>query len=124
MLTPNYFMLYVDSPERSATFYEKLLGKHPVELSPTFALFVLESGVKLALWSKHTVEPSCDKVEVGGGGEVSFSVASHNEVDSIYSTWKDQKISIVQQPVEMDFGYTFVALDPDGHRLRVFALSL
>jgi hypothetical protein len=21
----------------------------------------------------------------------------------------------------MDFGFTFVALDPDGHRLRVFA---
>jgi hypothetical protein len=21
----------------------------------------------------------------------------------------------------MDFGYTFVALDPDGHRLRVYA---
>jgi len=23
----------------------------------------------------------------------------------------------------MDFGFTFVALDPDGHRLRVFAPS-
>jgi hypothetical protein len=22
--------------------------------------------------------------------------------------------------VQMDFGYTFVAADPDGHRLRVF----
>ena len=24
-------------------------------------------------------------------------------------------------PTAMDFGFTFVALDPDGHRLRVFA---
>jgi hypothetical protein len=24
-------------------------------------------------------------------------------------------------PTKMDFGTTFVALDPDGHRLRVFA---
>jgi len=23
----------------------------------------------------------------------------------------------------MEFGYTFVARDPDGHRLRVYALS-
>jgi catechol 2,3-dioxygenase-like lactoylglutathione lyase family enzyme len=26
-----------------------------------------------------------------------------------------------QSPTELDFGRTFVALDPDGHRLRVFA---
>ena len=24
-------------------------------------------------------------------------------------------------PTDMDFGHTFVALDPDGHRLRVFS---
>jgi hypothetical protein len=28
---------------------------------------------------------------------------------------------MAQTPTEMDFGTTFVALDPDGHRLRVFA---
>jgi hypothetical protein len=27
----------------------------------------------------------------------------------------------VQPPTDMDFGRTFVALDPDGDRLRVFA---
>ena len=27
---------------------------------------------------------------------------------------------ILQEPVQMDFGHTFVASDPDGHRLRVF----
>jgi len=30
---------------------------------------------------------------------------------------------IVQAPTEMDFGYTFVASDPDGYRLRVFSPS-
>jgi len=29
-------------------------------------------------------------------------------------------LDIIQEPVQMDFGYTFVATDPDGHRLRVF----
>jgi len=30
-------------------------------------------------------------------------------------------LPIAQPLTQMDFGYTFVALDPDGHRLRVFA---
>ena len=30
-------------------------------------------------------------------------------------------IEILQKPTRMDFGFTFVGLDPDGHRLRVFA---
>jgi hypothetical protein len=30
-------------------------------------------------------------------------------------------LPIAQAPTAMDFGPTFVALDPDGHRLRVFA---
>ncbi|WP_374468302.1 hypothetical protein [Ferrovibrio sp.] len=29
--------------------------------------------------------------------------------------------AILQPPTAMDFGYTFLAADPDGHRLRVFA---
>jgi hypothetical protein len=28
---------------------------------------------------------------------------------------------VLQRPVDLDFGRTFVVLDPDGHRLRVFA---
>ena len=35
--------------------------------------------------------------------------------------WGGRKLTVAQAPVEMDFGYTFVALDPDQHRLRVFA---
>ena len=29
-------------------------------------------------------------------------------------------LTILQAPMQMDFGTTFVATDPDGHRLRVF----
>jgi len=52
-----YFLLYVDSPTTSANFYSRLLDKPPVELNPTFALFILDNGVKLGLWSRHSVEP-------------------------------------------------------------------
>lgn len=38
---PNYVLLYVQNPAVSVTFYEGLLGKPPVENSPTFAMFAL-----------------------------------------------------------------------------------
>jgi len=30
---------------------------------------------------------------------------------------------VIQSPVELDFGYTFAVVDPDGHRLRVCFLN-
>ena len=38
-----------------------------------------------------------------------------------YRDWSLRGLPILQAPIDMDFGRTFVALDPDGHRLRVFA---
>ena len=38
MNTPNFVILYVDSPERSGAFYASLLGREPVETSPTLSL--------------------------------------------------------------------------------------
>jgi predicted enzyme related to lactoylglutathione lyase len=106
MSNPNFFILYVDQPLASAKFYEGLLGKAPVEAGPTFAMFALDSVVMLGLWSKHTV-----------------AVPDKETVASMHAAWVDRSLVIAQQPVDMDFGYTFVALDPDGHRLRVFAAA-
>src|SRR5262245_42171395 len=50
MPDPNFILLYVDSPTASARFYADVIGKPPVESSPTFAMFALESGVMLGLW--------------------------------------------------------------------------
>ena len=33
--------------------------------------------------------------------------------------WKKLNLKIELEPQMLDFGYTFVANDPDGHRLRV-----
>jgi predicted enzyme related to lactoylglutathione lyase len=35
--------------------------------------------------------------------------------------WQALGARIAQAPTRMDFGFTAAALDPDGHRLRVFA---
>ncbi len=119
MIEPSYVLLYVDDPLRSAEFYASLLGREPVERSPTFAMFVLSSKVKLGLWSKPTVEPSIPKR--GTGGELAIWVEERETVDALYRQWGDKGIPLIQTPTEMDFGYTFVGQDPDGHRLRVFA---
>ena len=114
-----FVLLYVDNPPASASFYETLLGKPPIETSPTFAMLPLRDGVMLGLWSRHTVEPRASVA--GANGEIAFMVKDASEVRSTYTSWRDQGISIAQKPTEMDFGHTFVGLDPDGHRLRVFA---
>lgn len=121
MRDPNFIILYVDSPVASAGFYAELLGKPPIEAAPTFAMFALESGVMLGLWSKHTVEPAA--TAAGGGAELAFSVADNATVRAMHTDWVRRGLVIAQAPTDLDFGHTFVALDPDGHRLRVFAPS-
>lgn len=117
MIQPDFTLLYVDSPMTSAVFYQQLLGVAPVETSPTFALFVLPNGHKLGLWSRHTVSPAATPV---GGSEMAFTVDSAETLASTLAAWQALKMPIVQDITVMDFGHTFVATDPDGHRLRVF----
>jgi len=118
-MNPNFVILYVDNPPKSAAFYQDLLGRAPVETSPTFALFVLDAGFKLGLWSRHTVEPVAHVT--GGGNELCIAVDGNQRVDELFADWGARKLTVAQAPEEMDFGYTFVVLDPDQHRLRVFA---
>ena len=119
MANPNFFILYVDNPPASASFYTTLLERPPVESSPGFAMFALDSGVMLGLWKRQEVMPVVDNV--GAGAEVAFAVKDDAAVDELHATWRTRGLPILQQPVRLDFGYTFVAQDPNGHRLRVFA---
>ncbi|MBX8801880.1 drug:proton antiporter [Ochrobactrum sp. MR28] len=118
---PDNLMLYVTNPEASATFYAELFGIQPVEQSPTFVLFILQSGLKLSLWSKRTVQPAPAKS--GGGCEFSMRVETQDAVYALYAKWRDLKADILMAPAQLDFGWSFVIADPDGHRLRVYALD-
>jgi catechol 2,3-dioxygenase-like lactoylglutathione lyase family enzyme len=121
MSVPNLVILYVDNPPASAAFYSDLLGLEPVESSPTFVLFALGTGAMLGLWARRTVQPTA--AMTGGGGELAVSVADADAVRAMHADWSKRGLIIAQAPVEMEFGHTFVALDPDGHRLRVFAAA-
>jgi catechol 2,3-dioxygenase-like lactoylglutathione lyase family enzyme len=118
MTTFGLITLYVDDPTASASFYSYLLGQPPVESTPSFAMLPISDGVMLGLWSKDTVAPAATPP---GGGEVAFKVADAATLQATYEDWQERGIRIAQKPTAMEFGHSFVALDRDGHRLRVFA---
>jgi predicted enzyme related to lactoylglutathione lyase len=115
----NFVLLYVDNPPASVAFYADLLGQPAAETSPTFAMLPLRPGVMLGLWARHTVQPAASASR--GGSEIAFAVEDADAVDATHLVWNRRGLTIAQPPTDMDFGRTFVALDPDGHRLRVFA---
>ncbi|WP_158812488.1 VOC family protein [Methylocapsa sp. S129] len=116
----NFILLYVANPKLSEAFYADLLGRPAVESSPTFVMFGMRSGIMLGLWGRDGVKPAAN---APGGGEIAFALENGEAVDARHADWRERGLKIVQSPTDMDFGRTFVALDPDGHRLRVFAPS-
>ena len=117
---PNFILAYVADAPKSAALYSKLLDAQPVESSPNWAMFAFPNGLALGLWGRNDVEP---KATLPGGTEIGFPVADDATVTSTRNAWEKLGLKILQEPTKMDFGYTFTAADPDGHRLRVFAPS-
>lgn len=117
-MEPIYTILYVTDVPKSAAFYRDLFGKAPVEDHPTFAMFILENGTAWGLWTRDDVKPSVSAQP--GAAEYCLAVKSRDALDALAVEWKERGIPVIQEPTDLDFGYTFTALDPDGHRLRPF----
>jgi len=121
MANPNFVLLYVTDPVRSASFYEPILKAKPVESSPGYTMFVLDGGLKIGFWKRDEVQP--DAHGAPGSMELVFTETTDAAVDERFAQWTGEGIVIAQKPTRMDFGYTFMGLDPDGHRLRVYRLA-
>ena len=119
MFNPNSVILYVSNVSKSTEFYKRILGKDPQESFADFSLFLLEGDFMLGLQAKNAIDPKAQ--DHFGGVELSFSDVDKKTVDDIYRQWHDLGVEIALEPQDLDFGYTFVANDPDGHRLRVCA---
>jgi predicted enzyme related to lactoylglutathione lyase len=117
----SFVLIYVDDVSRSEAFYASILGRGAVESSPSFAMLPAGAGLMLGLWRRDGVKPPASS---GAGGEIAFTARNEAEVDALYAEWRERGVAIAQVPTSMDFGYTFVALDPDGQRLRVFAPAM
>ena len=114
----SFILVYVDDVARSEAFYAAALGRGAVESSATFAMLPAASNLMLGLWKRNGVNPAATPA---GGFEIALAAADNAEVDRIYTEWQARGVEIALDPTTMDFGYTFVGLDPDGTRLRVFA---
>ena len=111
MTQTNILLFYVTDPQASRRFYADLMGREPVEASPTFVLFMLESGLALGLWGSAGVQPA--PVATGGGSELGFRVNSVAEVEETHAQWQARGATIALPPTDLDLGRSLVALDPD-----------
>lgn len=117
MANPNLFLLYVKDPQQSGAFYERLLDRKPQSAFPSYVSFLLDGGTALGLWSTDAKD-----YKSGGSGhrsEVAFLVETESQVEDLHRKWATGGVRIEQSLHRAVFGLTFVALDPDGHRLRV-----
>ncbi|MCX5497674.1 VOC family protein [Kaistia dalseonensis] len=117
MASPNLFLLYVEDTPKSVAFYTGLLGREAAVASPNFASFALDGGGALGLWARHKAVPPV--AQAGTEGEIAFMVKDKAAIEALYADWTARGLAIAQEITTLDFGPTFVALDPDGHRLRV-----
>ncbi len=115
----SFLLLHVQDNTASASFYSGLLDLPIIEQKPGFSMLPLRDGVMLGLWDRDDVEPVSSGQS--GANEVAFAVADGAAVEATYAAWQGRGVGILQAPTEMSFGRTFVGVDPDGHRLRVFA---
>jgi catechol 2,3-dioxygenase-like lactoylglutathione lyase family enzyme len=115
----NFLLLHVADDAASARFYNDLLGIPIVAQQKGFAMLPLRDGVMLGLWARETVQPA--STGQSGASEIAFAVADKAAVEAMHADWTQRGLTILQAPTLMSFGNTFVAADPDGHRLRVFA---
>ena len=118
MALPHFVLLYVDEPQKSADFYARLLDRQPLDSSPNFVMFELAPGLRLGLWARRDVKPA--PRGAADAGELAMAVGTNEEVEALCADHKSKGAAILQEPATMDFGRTFLAADPDGHRIRVF----
>ena len=118
MSSPKFVILYVKDPAASTRFYETALGRPPAESAPAFSMFALAPDVMLALWNRKEVTP---EPSTGSAFELALPVATSAEVDDTCASWSARGVTIVESPVDQPYGRAFLAVDPDGHRLRVFS---
>ncbi|MDO6686124.1 MULTISPECIES: VOC family protein [unclassified Agarivorans] len=118
MFTIDSFVLYVSDVQDSMDFYAKAFNCEPSLLSPTFAALDFADNVKITL--KQTTDLTPKSEVKGGGTELSMPIADKETFDKLFSTWKSKGIEFAQEIEASVFGFNFVAVDPDGHRIRIF----
>ncbi|WKL59007.1 hypothetical protein Q1W73_08480 [Asticcacaulis sp. ZE23SCel15] len=95
----------------SARFYATLLGCEAARHSADLAVFVTED-MRLELVPASLLVTR----------QVDIVMTDADRVVRTYEHLWDACVRLPQIPTDLGFGLGFEALDPDGHRLRVFCL--
>ncbi|MBU2896674.1 VOC family protein [Vibrio hepatarius] len=119
MLTIDSVVLYVKDIEVSQRFYTQVLGCESTILSPTFVAINFANNITVTLKQNTDLTPVSSIT--GGGSELSVVVSDSIKLQQLYQSWKGQLVEFAQHPIQLSFGVNFVAIDPDGHRIRVFS---
>jgi hypothetical protein len=101
----------------SAEFYARLLDCKLLGSLPKFVMF--EVSPDLRAWARPPSRLACAG-SAADTGELAMAVATNEEVEALCADRKSKGATILPEPVTKDFGLTFLATDPDRHRLRVF----
>jgi catechol 2,3-dioxygenase-like lactoylglutathione lyase family enzyme len=121
--------LAVDDLARAVAFYRDGLGFHTKGIVGTefengaVAFFNLESGLKLALWPRHSLAIDTG-LPMRAPSALEFSlahnVASREEVDAVMTRAEQAGASIVKRAQATFYGgYAGYFQDPDGHLWEV-----
>ena len=121
--------LAVDDLARAVAFYRDGLGFHTKGIVGTefengaVAFFNLESGLKLALWPRHSLAIDTG-LPMRPPSALEFSlahnVASREEVDAVMTRAEQAGASIVKRAQATLYGgYAGYFQDPDGHLWEV-----
>ncbi|MDP4486851.1 glyoxalase [Pseudoalteromonas piscicida] len=118
MVTVDSLVLYVSNIKLSEAFYRQLFQCETVKLSPTFVSMKCANNISIALKQNTALTPPSRIT--GGGTEISIVQPSQEAFFALYDTWKLLDIKFAQVPQAEVYGASFVVLDPDKHRIRVF----
>ena len=118
MVTVDSLVLYVSDIKLSEAFYRQLFQCEAAQLSPTFVSMKCANNISIALKQNTALTPPSRIT--GGGTEISIVQPSQEAFFALYDTWKLLDIKFAQVPQAEVYGASFVVLDPDRHRIRVF----
>ncbi len=85
-------------------------GRHLAQLTPGRA----DPGEEEPL----SLPPS---TTTGGGTEMCIRLHDEEALNRLFEEWKARGVGFARPPTTLVFGRSFVALNPDGHRIRAFA---
>ena len=116
MPDPSFFVLYVKDIRKSTEFYKNIFSLEPAIQTPGFAMFILPDGKRYGLWATAIVQPEAETT--GGGAEYCFDLPDAASLKKSYDAACSAGLVVIQVPIEMGFGLTYVIEDPDHHRIR------